>query len=137
MRIMAVDYGDARTGIAVSDLTATICGEALTIEEHDMRNAARRIALTAAEKNVSRIVLGLPLNMDGTEGPRAEKSREFAKLLTDESGLEVLFRDERKTTVDAHRILSENGKRMKKHKKNVDAVAAALILESYLREPKR
>ena len=136
MRIMAVDYGDARTGLAVSDLTATICGEALTIEERDMKNAARRIAKEAADKNVTVLVLGLPRNMNGTEGPRAEKSREFAKLLAAETGLEVLLRDERKTTADAHRILSENGKRMKKHKKSVDAVAAALILESYLRELK-
>lgn len=134
MRIMAIDYGDARIGLAVSDPTATLVGEAWTLAEWDMGRAAARIAAEAQSRGVERLVLGLPKNMDGTEGPRAEKSREFAALLEAASGLPVLLRDERRTTVDAHRILHANGRRMKQHRENVDAVAASLILEGYLGE---
>lgn len=129
---MAVDYGDARTGIAVSDLTCMICGEAWTVEEWNPERLASRIAEEARARDVGTIVLGLPKNMDGSEGPRAEKSREFKKLLEKETGLEVVFRDERRTSVEAHAILHANGKKEKKHRKVVDAVAAELILESYL-----
>ena len=137
MRIMAIDYGDARIGLAVSDPTATLVGEAWTMAEYDMDRAAARIAQEAQARGVERFVLGLPKNMDGTEGPRAEKSRAFAALLETTSRLPVLLRDERRTTVDAHRILHANGKRMKRHRETVDAVAATLILEGYLGELKR
>lgn len=132
MRIMAIDYGDARTGIAVSDLTATLCGDAFTIQEWDPVRLAARIAREAKEREVGRLVLGLPRNMDGTEGPRAEKSRAFQALLEAETGLPVTLWDERRTSVDAHRILHAGGKKMKQHKKQVDAVAASLILEAFL-----
>ena len=129
---MAIDYGDARTGVAVSDLTATLCGDAFTIQEWDPARLAARIAREAREREVGRLVLGLPRNMDGTEGPRAEKSRAFQALLEAETGLPVTLWDERRTSVDAHRILHAGGKRMKAHKKQVDAVAASLILEGFL-----
>ena len=129
---MAIDYGDARTGVAVSDLTATLCGDAFTIQEWDPARLAARIAREAREREVGRLVLGLPRNMDGTEGPRAEKSRAFRALLEAETGLPVTLWDERRTSVDAHRILHAGGKRMKAHKKQVDAVAASLILEGFL-----
>ena len=132
MRIMAIDYGDARIGLAVSDSTSTICGEAWTMEEWDMDEAVRRIVNAARSRQVGRLVLGLPKNMDGSLGPRAQKSMEFAEKLRQATGLEVILWDERRTTVDAHRILSECGKRRKKHKEKVDAVAAQLILEGYL-----
>ncbi len=132
MRVMAIDYGDARTGVAVSDLTATLCGDAFTIQEWDPARLAARIAREAREREVGRLVLGLPRNMDGTEGPRAEKSRAFQALLEAETGLPVTLWDERRTSVDAHRILHAGGKRMKAHKKQVDAVAASLILEGFL-----
>lgn len=132
MRVMAIDYGDARTGVAVSDLTATLCGDAFTIQEWDPARLAARIAREAREREVGRLVLGLPRNMDGTEGPRAEKSRAFRALLEAETGLPVTLWDERRTSVDAHRILHAGGKRMKAHKKQVDAVAASLILEGFL-----
>ena len=132
MRVMAIDYGDARTGVAVSDLTATLCGDAFTIQEWDPARLAARIAREAREREVGRLVLGLPRNMDGTEGPRAEKSRAFQALLEAETGLPVTLWDERRTSVDAHRILHAGGKRMKAHKKQVDAVAASLILEGCL-----
>lgn len=132
MRVMAIDYGDAHIGIAVSDAAGILCGEAWTMDEYSMSRAAERIAGECAQRGVERLVLGFPKNMDGSIGPRAEKSREFSELLREAAGLEVVLWDERRTTVDAHRILSENGRRGKKRKKTVDAVAASLILEGYL-----
>lgn len=132
MRIMAIDYGDARIGLAVSDLLGMLCGEAWTMEEWDMERAARRISEEAAKREVDRLILGLPKNMDGSEGPRAEKSRQFKALLEQSSGLPVVLWDERRSTIEAHAILHASGKKEKKHRKTVDAVAASLILEGYL-----
>ena len=132
MRVMAIDYGDARTGIAVSDALGMIAGETFVIAEWDAAALAETIAVEAAARDVGTLVLGLPKNMDGTEGPRAEKARALAELLQAAGAPEVVLWDERRTTVDAHRILRENGKKEKKHRDTVDAVAAALILEGYL-----
>lgn len=131
-RIIAIDYGDARTGVAISDLTGTMTGDALTIEEWNAERLAQRLAFLAKERDGGLFILGLPKNMDGTEGPRAEKARQFAELLKDASGLEVKFWDERRTTIEAHSILHATGKKEKKHKGKVDAVAASLMLEGYL-----
>ena len=131
MRIMAIDYGDARTGIAVSDPLGMLAGETFVIRQWDPAALADTVAAEARARDVSTLVLGLPRNMDGTEGPRAEKSRAL-KALLEERGMNVVLWDERRTTVDAHRILRDNGKREKKHRDTVDAVAAALILEGYL-----
>ena len=131
MRIMAIDYGDARTGIAVSDELGILAGETFVITQWDPDALADTIATEARVRNVGTLVLGLPKNMDGTEGPRAEKSRAM-KALLEQRGMTVVLWDERRTTVDAHRILHANGKKEKKHKATVDAVAAALILEGYL-----
>lgn len=132
MKIMAIDYGDRRIGLAVSDLLGLLCGEAWTMEEWDMARAASRIAEEARAREVGTLVLGLPKNMDGTEGPRAEKSRAFRELLLRESGLPVVLWDERRSSIEAHAILHRNGKREKQHRRSVDAVAASLILEGYL-----
>ena len=132
MRIMAIDYGDKRIGLAVSDLLGMLAGEAWTMEEWDMERAARRISGEAAAREVGTLVLGLPKNRDGTEGPRAEKSRRFRELLMAESGLPVVLWDERRSSIEAHAILHAGGKKEKKHRKTVDAVAASLILEGYL-----
>ncbi len=132
MRIMAVDFGDAHTGIAVSDPTGMIAGSAWVIDERNFDAAAEKIAAAALESSAERIVLGCPRNMDGTLGPRAEKSMLLAERLRELTSLDVTLWDERRTTVDAHRILSDVGKRGKKRKKTVDAVAASLILEGYL-----
>ena len=129
---MAIDYGDARIGLAVSDLTGTICGDAWTMEEWNMERAAARIAEEAAARGAETLVLGLPKNMDGTEGPRAEKSRSFKALLEIASPLPVILWDERRSSIEAHAILHANGRKEKKHRKTVDAVAASLILEGYL-----
>lgn len=132
MRIMAIDYGDARIGLAVSDLMGMICGDAWTLNEWNMDRAIETICAEAQNRDVGRFVLGLPKNMDGTEGVRAEKSREFAEKLKAASGLDVVLWDERRSSIEAHAILHASGKKEKKHRKVVDAVAASLILEGYL-----
>lgn len=132
MRIMAIDYGDQRIGLAVSDLLGMLCGEAWTMNEWDMEYASKRIAEEAAAREVGTLVLGLPKNMDGSEGVRAEKSREFKAMLERDSGLPVVLWDERRSSIEAHAILHAAGKKEKQHRKTVDAVAASLILEGYL-----
>jgi len=132
MRIMAIDYGDARTGVAVSDALGMIAGETFVIAEWNAEALAKTIAAEAKARDVGTIVLGLPKNMDGSEGPRAEKARALRELLLSCGAPPVIMWDERRTTIDAHRILRDNGKKEKKHKSTVDAVAAALILEGYL-----
>ena len=132
MRIMAIDYGDQRIGLAVSDLLGMLCGEAWTMNEWDMERASKRISEEAAAREVGTLVLGLPKNMDGSEGVRAEKSREFMALLERDSGLPVVLWDERRSSIEAHAILHAGGKKEKQHRKTVDAVAASLILEGYL-----
>ena len=132
MRIMAIDYGDQRIGLAVSDLLGMLCGEAWTMNEWDMERASKRIADEAAAREVGTLVLGLPKNMDGSEGVRAEKSREFKTMLERDSGLPVVLWDERRSSIEAHAILHAAGKKEKQHRKTVDAIAASLILEGYL-----
>ena len=131
-RILAIDYGDARTGLAFSDESRFLCGEAFTIEEWNAEKLAARIADEARARNVGEPVLGLPRHMAGTEGPRAEKCREFGELLRAATGLNVTLWDERRSTIEAHDILRANGKKEKKHKKTVDAVAASLMLDGYM-----
>lgn len=133
MRVMAIDYGDRRIGLAVSDERQILVGDAWTMQERNMERAAKRIAEEARARNVGLLVLGLPKNMDGTEGERAELSRRFETLLKAATGLEVRFWDERRSSIEAHAILHANGRREKDHRKNVDAVAASLMLEGYLR----
>ena len=132
MRIMAIDYGDARTGVALSDQTGFLAGQTRVIHARREEAVLEELEAIAAENGVEEIVLGYPKNMNGTLGPRAEKSEEMAASLRERTGLPVILWDERRTTVDAHRILTETGNRGKKRKEKVDAVAATLILEGYL-----
>ena len=136
-RIMGIDYGDARTGVAISDLLCTIAGSATVIPSRNREKAIADIVRLAKENQVGEIVVGLPRNMDGSEGPRAELCREFAQLLKEATGLPVAMWDERRTTVEAHNILSQHNYHGKKRKDTVDAVAATLILEGYLAFKKR
>ena len=132
MRIMGIDFGDARTGLAVSDEMNILVGDAWTLNQRKPELVAEEIAAEAAKRGVHRLVLGLPKNMDGSEGPRAEKCREFAELLGTKTDLPIVMWDERRSSIEAHAILHANGKKEKKHRKTVDAVAASLILEGYL-----
>ena len=132
MRIMAIDYGDAHTGIAISDPTGFLAGFTTVIDAYRPEAVADRIAVLAKEHGVEELVLGHPINMDGTRGPRSEKAQAMKTLLEETTSLPVVLWDERRTTIDAHQILMNSGKNAKKRKKVVDAVAASLILEGYL-----
>jgi putative Holliday junction resolvase len=129
---MAIDYGDAHTGVAISDPFGTLAGWTTVIDSWRQPVVLERLLAIIEEHGVDELVLGLPKNMNDTQGPRVERSRELARLLEEATGMEVHLWDERLTTVDAHRILTENGRRGKKRKQTVDAVAATLILEGYL-----
>ena len=131
-RIMGIDYGDARTGIAFSDLLCSIVGSTTVIHSRKPEKTLQEIVKLAAEHDAGEIVMGLPKNMDGSEGPRAELCRAFAEEVRQATGLEVTLWDERRTTVEAHNILNEHNYHGKKRKNTVDAVAASLILEGYL-----
>ncbi len=132
MRIMAIDYGDAHTGVAISDLLGFGAGTAEIIDSRNQDVVVERLKGYIKDYGVEELVLGYPKNMDGTLGVRAEKSEAMAERLKAETGLPVTLWDERRTTVDAHRILFESGKNGKKRKKVIDAVAATLILEGFL-----
>ena len=132
MKIMAIDYGDAHTGIAISDLTGTLAGFTTVIHSRKEDVVIGEIQKLIAEHGVTELVLGYPKNMDGTLGPRAEKCAALAETLRTATSLPVTLWDERRSTVEAHNILFENGKNAKKRKKIVDAVAASLMLEGYL-----
>ena len=131
-RIMAIDYGDARTGVAFSDLRCSLVGSTCVIPSRNTEKAIADLVRMTREQDVGQIVVGLPKNMDGTEGPRAQLCREFAELLKEAAGLPVAMWDERRTTVEAHAILSQHNYHGQKRKNTVDAVAASLILEGYL-----
>jgi putative Holliday junction resolvase len=133
---MAVDYGDARTGIAVSDESATLAGEVWVIPEKSQTALARTIASEAAARGVGVIVVGYPRNMNGTAGPRAEKSMRLAEQIRGQCDIEVVLWDERMTTISAQRVLADAGRYGKKRRKIIDAVAASVILEDYLRAAK-
>ena len=132
MRIMAIDYGDAHTGIAISDPTGFMAGTTTTIHSRKAEVVLEELCKLVQQHRVEELVMGFPRNMDGSEGPRADLYREFADKVEEATGLKPVLWDERRTTIDAHRILFESGKNAKKRKKTVDAVAAALILEGYL-----
>ena len=132
MKILAVDYGDSRTGIAISDLLCSIVGSTTVIHSRNQDKTIDEILRLVKENGVGEIVVGLPKNMDGSEGPRAELCRQFSQRLGDATGLKIALWDERRTTVEAHNILSMHDYHGKKRKNTVDAVAASLILEGYL-----
>ena len=132
MKIMAIDYGDARTGVAISDLLCSIVGSTTVIHSRNQDKTLAELVRLVQEQGVTEIVVGLPKNMDGTEGIRAALCRAFAQRVQEETGLKVAMWDERRTTMEAHNILSQHNYHGKKRKNTVDAVAAALILEGYL-----
>ncbi len=132
MKIMAVDYGDARTGLAVCDRTETLASPVGMITERSMAKVAEQIIYASREFDVGMVVLGLPLNMDGTEGKRAQKTRKLGGILEKIIGMPLVYWDERSTTKSAENMLSEAGVYGKKRKEELDSVAAAIILESYL-----
>lgn len=131
-KVLGVDYGDVRTGLAVSDPTGMLASGIMTIKENGMRNTARRVAAEALARGAVAIVVGLPRNMNGTEGPRAEVVRAFAELLREETPLDIVFCDERMSTVEAYRFLSATETFGRKRRDVVDTLSAEIILQSWL-----
>lgn len=132
MRLLGVDYGDKRIGLALSDALGIVAGPIGTYESQSMRKDIDYIAALAKEKQADAIVLGLPVNMDGSHGERAEKTKAFGRNLQKVSGLEVIYKDERLSTVSAEKSLIESNVRREKRKGVIDTVAAQIILQSYL-----
>ena len=132
MRIMAIDYGDAHTGVDLSDPTGFLVGSTTTINSWRQEVVVDRLAQMIEEHRPDEVVLGFPKNMDGSDGRKADLYRQLAAALEKVTGMKVILWDERRTTIDAHRILFNQGKDGRKRKKIVDAVAASLILENYL-----
>lgn len=132
MRVMAIDYGDAHTGVALSDPTGFLVGTTVTINSWRQEVVLDRLVELIGEHRPEEVVLGFPRNMDGTDGRKADRYRELAARLEEAAGMRVILWDERRTTIDAHHILFNQGKDGRKRKKIVDAVAASLILENYL-----
>ena len=132
MRVMAIDYGDARTGIAISDAMGWMTGQTTVIHSRRPEQTAQQIAELLQKSGAQRLVMGFPRNMDGTEGPRAALYRAFAQLVEQTTGMKPVLWDERRTTIEAHQILNTGNYHGKKRKNTVDAVAASLILEGYL-----
>lgn len=132
MIIMAVDYGDARTGIAICDHLEMLASPVCVIEEAGKRKLIEKISVLAAERKVEQFVVGHPKNMDASEGSRAIKSAEFAAALEETTGIKTTLWDERLTTVSAHNALNATNTRGKKRKAIIDAVAATMILQDYL-----
>lgn len=132
MKVMAIDLGDVRTGVAFSDLTGFLAGHCYTITPKGRTELIEKLCEAIATEKPGKVVLGLPLNMNGTEGPRAQKCRDFAALLEQACGMTVELWDERSSTVTASHILSDAGKKRGKQRQKVDAVAASIILQSWL-----
>lgn len=135
MRIMALDYGSKTVGVALSDelmLTAQAFETIFRTSENKLRKTIRRIEEIIQEKQVSKIIIGKPLNMDGAEGQRVEKTKEFVKLLEKRTNIEIIWQDERLTSIEAMEILKENQIKKSETKKYIDQVAAMLILEEYM-----
>lgn len=132
MKIMSVDYGDARTGIAFCDEKEILASAYCVIEERYQPKLAEKIKSIALQEGAEKIVIGLPRNMDGTYGFRADKCKELGELLAALCDIPIVYEDERLTTVIAHDILSSNNVKGKKRKKSVDAVSATVILQGYI-----
>lgn len=132
MKIMAVDYGDSHTGLACCDRTETLASPLGVIDEKNFNICAEKVAAASAEYEAGLIVVGNPLNMNGSAGPRSEICKSFAELLKNYVEVPVVMWDERASTVTAHQMMNEVNKRGKKRKAVIDAVAAAVILENYM-----
>lgn len=131
-KYLGVDYGDKRTGIAECDISGMLASGICTVSEGGMRNTAKRIAKEAIDRGCKKIIIGLPKNMDGTEGERADVIKAFAALVTEYTDIPIDFYDERMTTMVAYRFLGETGTFGKKRKDAVDTLSAQIILQNYI-----
>ena len=136
-KYLAVDYGDVRTGLADCDPSGLLASGIGTIAEGGMRNTAERVAREAASRGCKRIIIGLPKNMDGTEGFRAETVRAFGDIIASLTDIPIEYYDERMSTMVAHRFLSETGTFGKRRRGVVDTLSAEIILQNYLDAERR
>ena len=132
MKIMSVDYGDKRTGIAVSDVRGMLASPYCVIDESYRPKLVTKICELINKENIEKLVIGLPRNMDGSYGYRCDECKALGGEIKNACDIEIVFEDERLTTVMAHDVLSINNVRGKKRKETVDAVSAVMILQSYL-----
>ena len=131
-KYLGVDYGDVRTGLAECDISGLIAGGIGTISEGGMKKTAIKVAEEAEKRSCKRIVIGLPKNMDGSEGPRADVIKAFGALLSELTEIPIDYYDERMTTMVAYRFLGETGTYGKKRKETVDTLSAQIILQNYI-----
>ena len=131
-KYLGVDYGDKRTGLAECDISGLIAGGIGTISEGGMRKTAQRVAEEAEKRSCKKIIIGLPKNMDGSEGPRADVIKAFGALLAELTAIPIDYYDERMTTMVAYRFLGETGTYGKKRKDTVDTLSAQIILQNYI-----
>ena len=131
-KYLGVDYGDKRTGLAECDISGLIAGGIGTISEGGMRKTAQRVAEEAEKRSCKKIIIGLPKNMDGSEGPRADVIKAFGALLAEITAIPIDYYDERMTTMVAYRFLGETGTYGKKRKETVDTLSAQIILQNYI-----
>ena len=131
-KYLGVDYGDKRTGLAECDISGLIAGGIGTISEGGMRKTAQRVAEEAEKRSCKKIIIGLPKNMDGSEGPRADVIKAFGALLCELTEIPIDYYDERMTTMVAYRFLGETGTYGKKRKDTVDTLSAQIILQNYI-----
>ena len=131
-KYLGVDLGDVRTGLSECDLSGMLASGICTIKENGMTKTAERVAKEAAERGCKKIIIGLPKNMDGTEGERAEKIRLFADMLRQFTDIPIDFSDERMSTMAAYRFLDSTGTFGKKRKETIDTLSAEIILQGYL-----
>lgn len=131
-RKMGIDYGDARIGVALTDLLCIICSPHSTIQSKSMEENVTALSKLISEQQVDTVVIGLPLNMDGTEGARAAKTRAFGQALQQQTSAAVVFWDERLSSMEAEDILAESTMHWKQKKGIIDRVAASIILQSWL-----
>jgi len=137
LKILGIDYGDVRVGLAVSDVTEFLASGIGNVKITGMNNAVELVCQKIKEHNCEKIVLGLPLNMNGSHGEKADKIKVFGEKLKEASGLEVEYVDERLTTLIAHGFMNETGKHGKKRKESVDTLSAQIILQNYLDSKRR
>lgn len=132
MKVLSVDYGDVRTGIAISDVRGMLASPLCVIEQSYQPKLVDKIVQIVEENKIEKIVIGLPRNMDGSYGYRCDECRSLGDAIAQKIDVDIFYEDERLTTVMAHNVLSDNNVRGKKRKQTVDAVSAVMILQSFL-----
>lgn len=132
MKVLSVDYGDVRTGIAISDVRGMLASPLCVIEQSYQPKLVDKIVQIVEENKIEKIVIGLPRNMDGSYGYRCDECRSLGDAISEKIDVDIFYEDERLTTVMAHNVLSDNNVRGKKRKQTVDAVSAVMILQSFL-----